>query len=104
MGLTIKKTFIKLLGMMPKLKKMRKLRAGNKAKNSVKKSNYKLKVKSSAKKRFSLTATGLVKATQANKRHNMRKRSARQIREQRGTTILVEDAPMLMKVCNLKLH
>ena len=79
------------LSMMPKLKKMRKLRAGNKAKNSVKKSNYKLKVKSSAKKRFSLTATGLVKATQANKRHNMRKRSARQIREQRGTTILVED-------------
>jgi large subunit ribosomal protein L35 len=90
--------------MQPKIKKMRKLRTGNKAKNAVKKSNFKLKVKSSAKKRFSLTANGLVRATQANKRHNMRKRSARQIREQRGTTILVEDAPMLLKVCNLHLH
>jgi large subunit ribosomal protein L35 len=90
--------------MRPKIKKIRKLRNGNKAKDGIKKSNYKLKVKSSAKKRFSLTATGLVRAPQANKRHNMRKRSARQIREQRGTTILVEDAPMLLKVCNLKLH
>ena len=87
-----------------KLKKARRLKAGNKSKDGVKKSNYRLKVKSSAKKRFSLTATGLVKAPQANKRHNMRKRSARQIREQRGTTILVEDAPMLLKVCNLHLH
>ena len=93
-----------MLSMQPKIKKMRKLRTGNKAKNAVKKSNFKLKVKSSAKKRFSLTANGLVRATQANKRHNMRKRSARQIREQRGTTILVEDAPMLLKVCNLHLH
>ena len=90
--------------MKPKLKKLRKLRTGNKTNNGIKKSNYKLKVKSSAKKRFSLTATGLVRAPQANKRHNMRKRSARQIREQRGTTILVEDAPMIKKVCNLHLH
>ena len=90
--------------MKPKIKKIRKLRNGNKVKDGIKKSNYKLKVKSSAKKRFSLTATGLVRAPQANKRHNKRKRSARQIREQRGTTILVEDAPMLLKVCNLKLH
>ena len=92
------------LFMKPKLKKLRKLRTGNKTNNGIKKSNYKLKVKSSAKKRFSLTATGLVRAPQANKRHNMRKRSARQIREQRGTTILVEDAPMILKVCNLALH
>ena len=90
--------------MKPKLKKMRKLRSGNKVKDGIKKSNYKLKVKSSAKKRFSLTATGLVLAPQANKRHNMRKRSARQIRENRVTTILVEDAPMIKKVCNLHLH
>ena len=90
--------------MKPKLKKLRKLRTGNKTNDGIKKSNYKLKVKSSAKKRFSLTATGLVRAPQANKRHNMRKRSARQIREQRGTTILVEDAPMILKVCNLALH
>lgn len=90
--------------MKPKLKKMRKLRTGNKVKNGIKKTNYKLKVKSSAKKRFSLTANGLVRAPQANKRHNMRKRSARQIRENRGTTFLIEDAPMIKKVCNIALH
>lgn len=48
----------------------------------------KLKTKSSAKRRFSITAGGKVKSTQANKQHNMRKRSKRQLREQRGTTIL----------------
>lgn len=48
----------------------------------------KMKTKSSVKKRFKLTASGKVKAGQANKRHNMRKRSARQIREQRGTAVL----------------
>jgi large subunit ribosomal protein L35 len=50
----------------------------------------KLKTKSGVKKRFSLTASGLVKSTQANKRHNMRKRSNRQLRNQRGTTILID--------------
>ncbi len=48
----------------------------------------KLKTKSGAKKRFSLTASGLVKGTQAGKQHGMVKRSNRQIRDQRGTTIL----------------
>lgn len=48
----------------------------------------KMKTKSSAKKRFKFTASGLVKSGQANKRHNMRKRSKRQIRNQRGTTVL----------------
>ena len=48
----------------------------------------KLKTKSSVKKRFKFTASGSVIATQANKQHNMRKRSKRQIRNQRGTTIL----------------
>ena len=48
----------------------------------------KMKTKSSAKKRFKFTASGKVIATQANKEHNMRKRSKRQIRNQRGTTIL----------------
>ena len=48
----------------------------------------KMKTKSSAKKRFKLTASGKVKAPQANKQHNMRKRSKRQIRNQRGTDIL----------------
>jgi len=48
----------------------------------------KMKTKSSAKKRFKVTSGGLVKASQANKQHNMRKRSKRQIRTQRGTTVL----------------
>lgn len=48
----------------------------------------KMKTKSSVKKRFKLSASGKVIATQANKRHNMRKRSNRQLREQRGTTVL----------------
>jgi len=48
----------------------------------------KMKTKSSVKKRFKLTASGLVKSGQANKRHNMRKRSKRQLRNQRGTTVL----------------
>ena len=90
--------------MRPKIKKIRRLRNSNKTKDGIKKTNYKLKVKSSAKKRFSITANGLVRATQAYKRHNMRKRSARQIREQRGTTFLIEEAPMIKKVCNLHLH
>jgi large subunit ribosomal protein L35 len=48
----------------------------------------KLKTKSGVKKRFKMTATGKVVATQAGKRHNMRKRQKSQIRRQRGTTIL----------------
>ena len=48
----------------------------------------KMKTKSSAKKRFKFTASGKAIATQANKQHNMRKRSKRQIRNQRGTAIL----------------
>ena len=50
----------------------------------------KMKTKSSAKKRFKVTATGKVMCGQANKRHNMRKRSKRQIRDQRGLTVLPE--------------
>ena len=48
----------------------------------------KLKTNSSAKKRFKVTGTGKVLATQADKKHNMRKRSKRQLRDQRGTAIL----------------
>ena len=51
----------------------------------------KMKTNSSAKKRFSFTASNKVRGTQAGKRHGMRKRSASQIRELRGTTI-VSDA------------
>lgn len=58
----------------------------------------KMKTKSGAKKRFSLTATGKVKANQAGKRHMMRRRSKRFIRDQRGTTILNEsDATIIRK-------
>ncbi len=48
----------------------------------------KMKTKSSAKKRFKLTATGKIKMTQAGKQHGMIKRSNKQIRNQRGTTIM----------------
>lgn len=48
----------------------------------------KMKTKSSAKGRFKVTSTGKVLRAQANKRHNMRKRSKRQIRNNRGTTIM----------------
>ena len=48
----------------------------------------KMKTKSSAKKRFKLTASGKVKAQQAGKRHGMIKRSTKFIREVTGTMIL----------------
>ena len=48
----------------------------------------KLKTKSSCKKRFSVTATGKIKATQAGKRHGMIKRTNKQIRNLRGTRVL----------------
>ena len=47
----------------------------------------KLKTKSSVKKRFKITARGKVVMAQAGKRHGMIKRTNRQIRNQRGTTI-----------------
>jgi large subunit ribosomal protein L35 len=48
----------------------------------------KLKTKSSAKKRFRLTASGLVKMGQAGKRHNMRRRGNRMLRNARGPAIM----------------
>lgn len=48
----------------------------------------KLKTKSSAKKRFKLTASGKLKVGQSGKRHNMIKRSSKQIRNKRGMRIL----------------
>jgi large subunit ribosomal protein L35 len=48
----------------------------------------KLKTKSGAKKRFKLTATGKVVAAQRGKRHNLIKRTKKQIRNLRGTRIL----------------
>ena len=50
----------------------------------------KMKTKSSAKKRFKLTATGKVRTAQAGKRHGMIKRTNKFIRDARGTTTLSE--------------
>ena len=57
----------------------------------------KLKTKSSAKKRFRLTATGKVKMSQAGKRHGMIKRTNSQIRKQRGTTIMSKQDSKIVK-------
>jgi large subunit ribosomal protein L35 len=58
----------------------------------------KMKTKSSAKKRFKMTATGLVKAGQAGKRHGMIKRTAKFIRNARGTSVLnAADATIVKK-------
>ncbi len=48
----------------------------------------KMKTKSSAKKRFKMTATGRIRSGQAGKRHGMIKRTRKFIRTARGTTIL----------------
>lgn len=48
----------------------------------------KLRTKSSAKKRFRLTASGLVKTGQTGKRHNMRKRGNKMLRNARGMIIM----------------
>ena len=50
----------------------------------------KMKTKSAAKKRVSMTASGKVKAGPAGKRHGMIKRTNKQIRNHRGTTTLFE--------------
>jgi large subunit ribosomal protein L35 len=48
----------------------------------------KLKTKSAAKKRFSRTASGLWLRPYAGKRHNMRCRPQKRIRDARGTTVV----------------
>lgn len=48
----------------------------------------KMKTKSSAKKRFKMTASGKVLAAQAGKRHGMIKRTTKFIRSARGTSPL----------------
>ncbi len=50
----------------------------------------KMKTKSSAKKRFKITATGKVKSAAAGKRHGMIKRTNKFIRDARGTMVLAE--------------
>ena len=58
----------------------------------------KMKTKSAAKKRFSMTASGKVKAGPAGKRHGMIKRSTKFIRDVTGTMILSDaDAKIVKK-------
>ena len=57
----------------------------------------KLKTKSSAKKRFKISARGKVISAQAGKRHGMIKRSNSQIRKQRGTTIMTKEDTKIVK-------
>jgi large subunit ribosomal protein L35 len=48
----------------------------------------KLKTKSGVKKRFKVTGSGKVKAQAAGKRHGMIKRTAKFVRDARGTMVL----------------
>ncbi|VDC23299.1 50S ribosomal protein L35 [Pseudogemmobacter humi] len=57
----------------------------------------KMKTKSAAKKRFSFTANGHVKAGVAGKRHGMIKRSTTFIRQATGTMILSEPDAKIVK-------
>ena len=57
----------------------------------------KLKTKSSAKKRFKITARGKVIMPQSGKRHGMIKRNNRQIRNQRGTTVMSKQDEKIVK-------
>ena len=57
----------------------------------------KMKTKSGAKKRFRTTASGKVRTAQAGKRHGMIKRTNKQLRNQRGTTILSEQDARIVK-------
>ena len=57
----------------------------------------KMKTKSSAKKRFKVTATGKVMGAQAGKQHGMIKRSKKFIRNARGTAALSEPDAKIIK-------
>ena len=57
----------------------------------------KLKTKSGAKKRFSLTASGKVKGSPAFLSHNLRKRSQKMKRQARGTMILNDSDAKIVK-------
>ena len=57
----------------------------------------KMKTKSSAKKRFKVTASGRVMSAQAGKRHGMIKRTNKFIRNARGTTTLSDPDTKIVK-------
>ena len=58
----------------------------------------KMKTKSSAKKRFKVTANGRIKTAQAGKRHGMIKRTRKFIRQARGTTVLSAPDEKIVKI------
>ena len=57
----------------------------------------KLKTKSGAKKRFKLTASGLVKAGVAGKRHRLMSHNAKYIRQNRGTKVMSASDAKIIK-------
>ena len=57
----------------------------------------KIKTKSGAKKRFSITGSGKIKMSQAGKRHGMIKRSTKFIRNARGSTTMTEAHAKIVK-------
>ena len=57
----------------------------------------KLKTKSTAKKRFKVSARGKVITAHAGKRHGMIKRTNSQIRKQRGTTVMSKQDSKIVK-------
>jgi large subunit ribosomal protein L35 len=57
----------------------------------------KLKTKSGAKKRFKMTGTGKVKVAAQGKRHGMIKRTAKFVRNARGTMVLCDSDARIVK-------
>ncbi len=57
----------------------------------------KLKTKSSAKKRFSVTGTGKIKRNFAHKRHCLSAKSTKMKRNARGTTIINDSDAIIVK-------
>ena len=57
----------------------------------------KLKTKSGAKKRFKVTGTGKVMSAHAGKRHGMIKRTAKFVRDARGTMVLNDSDAKIVK-------
>lgn len=59
----------------------------------------KIKTNKAAAKRFRFTATGRVKRSQANKRHILTKKSAKRIRNLRGTAMVADvDVPNIRRL------
>jgi large subunit ribosomal protein L35 len=57
----------------------------------------KLKTKSGAKKRFKLTASGLIKAGVAGKRHRLMSHNAKYIRQNRGTKVMSDSDAKIIR-------